>query len=103
VGIALNLVFVAVEALYSFSTGSLALLPDAGHNLSDVLGLVLAWGAVWLARRRAYGLGPGTILAALTNASTLLIAIGAIAVEAVRRPAHPEPVAGAMVMAVAAF
>jgi cobalt-zinc-cadmium efflux system protein len=107
-GIALNLVFVAVEAGYGFATGSLALLADAGHNLGDVLGLVLAWGAIWFARRppsrrRTYGLGRGTILAALINASTLLIAVGAIAVEAVRRLAHPEPVAGATVMGVAAL
>ena len=86
----------------------MALLADAGHNLSDVLGLVLALGAVWLARRppsrqRTYGLGRGTILAALINASTLLIAVGAIAVEAVRRLAHPEPVAGGTVMVVAAL
>lgn len=108
VGIALNVVYVAVEAGYGVTTGSLALLADAGHNLGDVLGLVLAWGAVWLARRppsrrRTYGLGRGTILAALINASTLLIAVGAIAVEAVRRLAHPEPVAGATVMGVAAL
>jgi len=105
-GIALNLAFVAVEALYDFSSRSLARLADAGHNLGDVLGLVLAWGAVWLARRppsrqRAYGLGRGTILAALIIASTLLIAVEAIAVEAVRRLAHPEPVPGSTVMAVA--
>lgn len=108
VGIALNVAFVAVEAVYGFAAGSLALLADAGHNLSDVLGLVLAWGAVWLARRapsrrRTYGLGRGTILAALINASTLLIAVGAISVEAVRRLAHPEPVAGSTVMGVAAL
>jgi cobalt-zinc-cadmium efflux system protein len=108
VGIGLNVVFVAVEACYGFWARSLALLADAGHNLSDVLGLVLAWGAVWLARRppsrrRTYGLGRGTILAALINASTLLIAVGAIAVEAVRRLAHPEPVAGGTVMGVAAL
>ena len=106
IGIALNVAFVAVEAFVGFSVRSLALLADAGHNLGDVLGLALAWGAVWLARRppsrrRTYGLGRGTILAALINASTLLIAVGAIAVEAVRRLAHPEPVAGAAVMGVA--
>lgn len=106
IGIALNVAFVAVEAFYGFSVRSLALLADAGHNLGDVLGLAVAWGAVWLARRppsrrRTYGLGRGTILAALINASTLLIAVGAIAVEAVRRLAHPEPVAGATVMGVA--
>jgi cobalt-zinc-cadmium efflux system protein len=106
IGIALNVAFVAVEAFYGFRVRSLALLADAGHNLSDVLGLVVAWGAVWLARRppsqrRTYGLGRGTILAALINASTLLIAVGAIAVEAIRRLAQPEPVAGATVMGVA--
>ena len=106
IGIGLNLAFVAVEAFYGFAVRSLALLADAGHNLGDVLGLVLAWGAVWLARRPpsqrwTYGFGRGTILAALINASTLLIAVGAISVEAVRRLAHPEPVAGATVMWVA--
>jgi cobalt-zinc-cadmium efflux system protein len=108
IGIALNVAFVAVEGFYGFSTRSLALLADAGHNLGDVLGLAVAWGAVWLARRpasrrRTYGLGRGTILAALINASTLLIAVGAIAVEAIRRLAQPEAVAGATVMGVAAI
>ncbi|PTY35692.1 cobalt transporter [Saccharospirillum sp. MSK14-1] len=108
IGVALNLGFVVIEALYGFWAGSLALLADAGHNLSDVLGLLLAWGASVLARRhssrlRTFGLKKTTILAALLNAVLLLIAIGAIAWEAVQRFSDPAPVAGMTVMAVAAI
>jgi cobalt-zinc-cadmium efflux system protein len=83
-----------------------ALLADAGHNLSDVLGLLLAWGATWLMRRAptrryTYGLGSSSILAALANAVLLLIAVGAIALEAVQRLVDPHPVAGLTVMVVA--
>ena len=107
VGIALNLAFVATEATYGWLANSLALLADAGHNLSDVLGLVLAWGATLLAKRlptkrRTYGLRRSSILASLINAVLLLLAVGAIAWEAIGRFRHPEPVAGATVMAVAA-
>ena len=107
VGVALNVAFVAAEAFFGWLSGSLALLADAGHNLSDVLGLLLAWGATLLARRRpsmrrTYGLRRSTILAALLNAAFLLVAVGGIAWEAIRRLKSPEPVAGATVIAVAA-
>lgn len=106
-GIALNLVFVAVEAGYGFWSNSVALLADAGHNLSDVLSLALAWTAAALSARRpsyryTYGLGASSILAALFNAMLLLLAVGAIAWEAIGRLAHPEPVQGPVVIAVAA-
>lgn len=90
VGTALNLGYVVIEASFGLISGSLALLADAGHNLSDVLGLVLAWGAAELARRaptprRTYGWRRGSILAALANAGLLLAATGAITWEAVTR------------------
>ena len=107
IGIALNLGFVIVEAIYGWIAHSLALLADAGHNLSDVLGLVLAWGASILVRRipsqrRTYGLRRSSILVSLFNAVVLLLAIGAIAWEAIGRLGHPQPVASGIVMAVAA-
>lgn len=107
VGVALNLGFVLVETGAGLITHSLALLADAGHNLSDVLGLLLAWGAAVLAKRapsarRTYGLRKGTILASLGNAALLLLAVGAIAWEAVRRFAAPEPIQTGPVMVVAA-
>lgn len=107
IGIALNLAFVAIESVFGVLANSLALLADAGHNLSDVLGLLLAWGAGYLAKRRptlrrTYGLRRSSILAALLNALLLLIAVGAIAWEAIGRFAHPEPVLGGTVIAVAA-
>jgi cobalt-zinc-cadmium efflux system protein len=106
VGIGLNLLYVVVEAGYGLSTGSLALVADAGHNLSDVVGLVLAWVAATLAARpptprRTYGLRRSSILAALGNAVLLLVAVGAIAWEAIGRLRHPEAVAGNTVMIVA--
>ena len=106
IGIFLNVGFVAVEAVAGVLANSTALLADAGHNLSDVLGLVVAWAAMVLAQRRptaryTYGFRSTSILAALFNAAFLLLAMGAIAWEAVRRLAEPEPVAGAAVMAVA--
>src|SRR5690242_18063624 len=93
-GIALNLGFVALEAGAGLLAGSLALLADAGHNLSDVLGLALAWVAARLARRRpsarrTYGFHRGTILAALGNAVLLLVAVGAIGLESARRLWQP--------------
>lgn len=105
-GVALNLVFVAVEATYGLASGSLSLLADAGHNFSDVLGLLLAWGAVFLATkqatpRRTYGWRRSSILAALFNALLLLVALGGIAGEAVRRFAQPAPVATGTVIIVA--
>ena len=107
IGIALNIAFVAVEAGFGFVTNSVALLADAGHNLSDVLGLAVAWGGAALARtaptkRFTYGLKGSTILAALTNALLLLVALGAIVLEAAQRFGAPAPVAGGTVAAVAA-
>jgi cobalt-zinc-cadmium efflux system protein len=104
--IGLNLVFVAVEAAAGLWSGSTALLADAGHNLSDVLGLALAGGAAWLARqqataRRTYGFGKATILAALGNAVLLVFACGAIALEAVRRLFEPHEIQAPVVIAVA--
>jgi len=106
IGTALNLGFVLVEFVAGLLTQSLALLADAGHNLSDVLGLVLAWGAATLAKRapkgrHTYGLRKGTVLASLANAALLLAATGAIAWEAIRRFAAPAPVESGPVMIVA--
>ena len=107
VGIALNAGFVVAEAAFGVLSNSVALLADAGHNLSDVLGLAVAWTAAVLARRVptrrfTYGLRGSSILAALFNAVVLLVAVGGIAWEAVLRLLAPEPVAGMTVMAVAA-
>jgi cobalt-zinc-cadmium efflux system protein len=107
-GVALNLGFVLVEAAFGVIGHSVALIADAGHNLGDVLGLAIAWGAAALARRRpshryTYGFRSSSILAALFNAIVLLIAVGAIAVEAANRFAAPEPVATGTVMVVAAI
>jgi cobalt-zinc-cadmium efflux system protein len=107
IGTALNLGFVIVEVVYGLSAGSVALLADAGHNMSDVLGLLIAWGAATLGRRRpggryTYGLRSSSILAAFLNALLLLVATAIIAVEAIRRFADPMPVAGKTVMIVAA-
>ena len=106
-GIALNLAFVAIEAGAGVWVDSMALLSDAGHNLSDVLGLVVAWAGAMMARtgsspRFTYGLKKASILAALANAIFLLVAIGAIVAEAVRRLLNPAPTEGSVVMAVAA-
>jgi cobalt-zinc-cadmium efflux system protein len=106
IGVALNVAFVIVELAAGFNAGSLALIADAGHNAGDVVGLLLAWGANWLARRppsRRYtwGLGRATIYAALTNAVLLLIACGAILWEAWNRLHAPAPVAGLTVITVA--
>lgn len=105
-GITLNIIYVIVEFTYGLSINSMALIADAGHNLSDVLGLVLAWIASRLAKTtptktRTYGLRKSTILAALFNAVILLIAVGAITVEAIRKFIEPEPVAGNVIMIVA--
>lgn len=106
IGIALNFGFVVIEAIYGVLSNSLALLADAGHNLSDVLALLLAWGAsVWVRRipteRRTYGFRRSSILVALFNAIILLVAVGGIAWEAVLRFMHPGPVASGTVMLVA--
>lgn len=106
VGIVLNLGFVIAEVVFGLISHSTALLADAGHNLSDVLGLVLAGVAAWLAKQasaehKTYGYGKTTILAALANAIVLVFACGAIAMEAIGRFMNPEPVGGVTVMAVA--
>ena len=107
IGILLNVAFVAVEVVYGFASNSVALLADAGHNLSDVLSLAVAWIAAALSARRpskryTYGLRGSSILAALFNAMLLLMAVGAIAWEALGRLLHPEPVGGSTVIVVAA-
>jgi len=106
VGIALNVLYLAAEAGAGFWTGSVALLADAGHNLSDVLGLAVAWGGAALARtppskRFTYGLKGSTILAALANALLLLLALGAIALEASQRFAADNAPPGLAMSAVA--
>ncbi|TXM90856.1 MULTISPECIES: cation diffusion facilitator family transporter [unclassified Methylobacterium] len=106
IGIGLNAAFVVIEAGYGWAANSMSLVADAGHNLSDVLGLVAAWVASVLVKRRStarftYGLRGSSILAALFNAVFLLVATGAILWEAVSRLIHPEPVAGTTVMVVA--
>src|SRR5215475_12089648 len=107
IGIALNLIYVAGEAVAGVISGSLALLADAGHNLSDVLGLALSWGAAILGRRIptsrfTYGLGSSSILAALANAVVLLVMTGGVAWEAVLRFADPSPVRTGIMIWVAA-
>jgi cobalt-zinc-cadmium efflux system protein len=108
IGILLNGGFVVIQAAYGLMSNSLALLADAGHNFSDVLSLVLAWGAAMLAKRlptarRTYGLRRSSILASLANAALLLVAVGAIIWEAVRRFGSPEPVAETTVIVVASI
>jgi cobalt-zinc-cadmium efflux system protein len=108
IAVGLNVTIVVVQALYGVLANSTALLADAGHNLSDVLGLLLAWGAAWLATRRpsaryTFGLGSSSILASLANAALLLFACGVIVAEAVDRLMHPSPVAGLDVFIVAAI
>jgi cobalt-zinc-cadmium efflux system protein len=108
IGTGLNIALVALQAAYGVIGHSVALLADAGHNLGDVFGLLLAWGASAASRRApssryTYGLRSTSILAALANAIILLIAVGAIALEAVQRFGSPEPVAASAVMTVAAI
>jgi len=108
VGLIVNLAFVGVEFGAGIFSGSTALMADAGHNLSDVLGLAMAGGAAWLARRagsasKTYGYGKATVLAALANALLLIFACGAIGFEAVRRLAEPAPVMSGLIMGVAAI
>lgn len=106
IGIALNLGFVVVEIVMGLAAHSLALLSDAGHNASDVLGLAVAWGAAWAARRPpspqfTYGWRRASILASLVNAVALLVAVGAIAAQAIGRLAHPGSIDAHTVIAVA--
>ena len=105
-GVILNTAFVAVEVGAGFWAHSMALLADAGHNLSDVLALVMAWGATVLAKRapsgrRTYGLRKGTILASLGNAVFLLLAIGGIVSESIHRLTEPSSIATTTVMVTA--
>jgi cobalt-zinc-cadmium efflux system protein len=107
IAIGLNLAFVAIEFTAGFFANSTALFSDAAHNLSDVLGLALAGGAVWLAKqksgaKRTYGFSKATVLAALANALVLIAACGGITLEALRRFAAPEMTEGVTVMSVAA-
>lgn len=106
IGITLNVIYILVEVFYGLMINSMALLADAGHNFSDVLGLLLAWGAAYLAKtatteKRTYGLRKSTILAALFNAILLMIAVGAITIEAIRKFISPELVQGSTMMIVA--
>ena len=108
IGITLNVGFVGIEATYGIWANSMALLADAGHNLSDVLGLILAWIGATLVKRKpsprfSYGLKKSSILAALLNAILLLVAVGAIIAEAIRRLSYPTESDGAVVMTVAAI
>jgi cobalt-zinc-cadmium efflux system protein len=108
IGASLNTAFVIAELIFGYAANSLALISDAVHNLSDVIALLLAWGAMWLAQkqptqRHTYGYRRASILAALFNAGLLLVAVGGIVVEAVDRLNNPAPVAGMTVILVAAL
>jgi len=107
-GTLLNFSFVVIETVFGFYANSMALLADAGHNLSDVLGLLVAWAGASMARstpsaRFTYGLKKASILAALVNSLFLFIAVGGIGTEAIRRLFHPSPTDGRIVIAVAAI
>lgn len=106
IGIGLNVVFVVVEVIYGFIANSSALLADAGHNASDVLGLAFAWAAAWMSTlkprgRYTYGLRKSTILVSILNALLLFGAVAIIAWDAIRKFSNPLPVAGTQVMVVA--
>lgn len=108
IGVILNIVFVAIEASYGIFADSLALIADAGHNLSDVVSLLLAWGASVLAtkaatEKRTYGFRKATIMASLISAILLLVALGGITWEAIGRFFNPKPVEGMTVIVVAAI
>jgi cobalt-zinc-cadmium efflux system protein len=108
IGVMLNVIFVAIEAGYGVAAGALALIADAGHNLSDVLSLLIAWGAALLAtkpatEKRTYGFRKATIMASLASAILLLIALGGITWEAIGRFFDPKPVEGMTVIVVAAI
>ena len=107
IGVTLNVVYVIAQIIFGFLAHSLALLADAGHNFGDVLGLLLAWAAIYLSKtqataRRTYGLGRSSILAALGNAILLLVAVGGITWEAIRRFANPGETNGQTILIVAA-
>jgi cobalt-zinc-cadmium efflux system protein len=107
IGIALNMAFVLAEVIAGIAYNSIALLTDAGHNLSDVAGLLISLVAFWMAKRKStatytYGYKKTTALAALTNAVILLIAIGILGYESFQRLFHPEPVSGKVIAWVAA-
>ena len=108
IGITLNAGFVAIEAFYGWKVDSLALLADAGHNLSDVAGLVLAWAGAAAGRlrpdeRHTYGFKRASILAAFANALLLLVAMGSLAWEAFGRLQSPHPTQGLTIIVVAAI
>lgn len=108
IGIVLNTLYVAVEAFYGFTVNSSALLADAGHNLSDVLSLALAWAAMWVAQRKpsgqyTYGLRKTTILASLVNGVLILVASGLILWDAIRKIQEPVEVPGQTLMIVASI
>lgn len=108
IGISLNILFVIVETIFGFFTNSLALMADAGHNLSDVAGLLIAWGAFWLATKKpttnyTFGLRKSSILSVLLNAIFLLIAVGIILWEALHRLITPNIVEARIVIIVAAI
>src|SRR6187551_1941981 len=107
IGVLLNSAFVLIEAAFGLLSGSMALVADAGHNLSDVLSLLIAWGAAYMSERPAnsrftYGYKSSSILAALANAGLLLVALGAILFETVDRLFDPSVVEGKTMIAVAA-
>ena len=108
IGIALNVIFVIIEVSYGLLADSLALIADAGHNLSDVMSLMLAWGAYYLSKKhptqkRTYGLRKVTIMASLLSAVLLFVALGGIAWESVERLSSPQPVDGMIIIVVAAI
>ena len=108
IGITLNVLFVIIEVIYGLYADSLALIADAGHNLSDVLSLLLAWGASYLATKhptstRTYGLRKVTIMASLFSAILLLVALGAITWESIKRLSDPQTVNGNVIIIVAAI
>ena len=108
IGASLNAGFVIVELIFGYAANSLALISDAVHNLSDVIALLLAWGAAWLSAKQptqqhTYGYRRASILAALFNAGLLLVAVGGIIVEAINRLQEPADVSSWTVMVVAAL
>jgi cobalt-zinc-cadmium efflux system protein len=106
IGVLLNSAFVLIETGFGMWSGSMALVADAGHNLSDVLSLLIAWGAAYMSQlpansRYTYGYKSSSILAALANAGLLMVAVGAILFETIDRLFAPAPVEGSTMIAVA--